>query len=477
MGMRQFEKEKNTGETEECQYEDDRAMNARLIPAAILAMGGVGILLAHPALYSRLSAYGLAMGLAACAVVAALFVADRRKWPLSIAGSVALAVVGITSLLSIAVNEGAEWSELWLPATQWALLCIGAWLAVDEAALRLLGGTLLAAAAAAGFYAILQYYHLDPLPAITPFGHERIVSVFENPNFLGNFAAVALPLALVAFFAAKSPGARLLLGLGTCAIYAGMLLAGSRGGWMAGLVAVLTVVIGLIRGMGQNRMQIAWPPLAFLLAGLVVTTLLLSQRPVVEGSSGPVTMSERVLSTRHIIEPYVESEAPAAVGAGAEAVAPQIEVRDFTVNHRYFIWEVTWDMIRARPWLGLGYGTYQARFADFRNARRDEAHFQSLVWTQQEEDTPYAHNEYLHLWAESGLLGLAAFLALIVLAGWGTLNSAWRDRLPYLWAGLAMLAAMLVHSLVSYPLRLPLNGLVFWLTMGILLGFIKKNNS
>ncbi len=37
-----------------------------------------------------------------------------------------------------------------------------------------------------------------------------------------------------------------------------------------------------------------------------------------------------------------------------------------------------------------------------------------------------------------------------------------------------MLTAMLVHSLVSYPLRLPLNGLVFWLTIGILLGFMKK---
>ena len=134
-------------------------------------------------------------------------------------------------------------------------------------------------------------------------------------------------------------------------------------------------------------------------------------------------------------------------------------------------------MIRARPLVGFGYGTYQQRFAAFRDARRDQAHFQSLVWTQQEEDTPYAHNEYLHLWAESGLLGLGAFLALVGWVGWGTLRMAWREGTPYAWAGLGMVAAMLVHSLVSYPLRLPLNGMVFWLTLGILVGLVKLKNS
>jgi len=452
-------------------------MNVRLIPALILAVGGVGLLLAHPALYSRLWAYGVVVGLAGCGAGVAFLRMERRDWPLSRKVSVALVVVGTSNLLSIAVNEGADWSGLWLPATHCGLVCIGAWLAVDGGALRLLGATFFAAAALAGFYAILQYYHLDPLPAITPFGSERIVSFFENPNFLGNFSACALPLALMAFVCAESLSARIVLAIGTCAIYAGMLLAGSRGGWMAGLAAVLIVVVGIARGMWRGRIMLAWLPLAALLSSLVATTLLLSQRPVIKSHDGPVTMSERILSTRHIIEPYVESEVPVVAGTDGQlvvSVTRQIEVRDFTVNHRYFIWEVTWDMIRARPLVGFGYGTYQERFAAFRDARREEAHFQSLVWTQQEEDTPYAHNEYMHLWAESGLMGLSAFLALIGLAVWGTLHKAWCDMQPYLWAGLAMLMAMLVHSLVSYPLRLPLNGLVFWLTIGILLGFMKK---
>ena len=179
-------------------------------------------------------------------------------------------------------------------------------------------------------------------------------------------------------------------------------------------------------------------------------------------------MSERILSTRHIIAPYVESEVP--VAAGVDSLTPQIEVRDFTVNHRYFIWEVTWAMIQTRPLVGIGYGNYQKQFTVFRDSRREDAHFQSLVWTQQQEDTPYAHNEYLHLWVESGVLGLVAFLALVGLAGWEMLKVAWRDASSYLWAGLGIITVMLVHSLVSYPLRLPLNGMIFWLALGILVG-------
>lgn len=452
-------------------------MSGRAALALLLAGGGILVLLAHPALYPRLSTYDWVAVVAGCASLWAVWRASQRSWPLSRPISGALAALGGAALLSVWLNEGAEWSGLWLPATQWGLLCLGAWLAADGTALRLLGGTLLAGAALAGFYAVLQYYRLDPLPAVTSFGTERIVSVFENPNFLGNFAACALPLSLAVFLRAESLGHRVALAVGSCAIYAGMLLAGSRGGWMAGLAAVLIVVMGTARGVWRGRMDLHWPSLAALVVLLVATTFLLTRRPVVESRSGPVTMSERMLSTRHIIEPYVEGEELVAAGSDSVVAVPRIKVRDFTVNHRYFIWEVTWDMIRTRPLVGLGYGAYQQRFVAFRDARRDEAHFQSLVWTQQEEDTPYAHNEYLHLWAESGLLGLGAFLTLIALVARDALGQAWRSASPHMWAALGMASAMLVHSLVSYPLRLPLNGMIFWLLLGILVGLKKLSEN
>ena len=377
------------------------------------------------------------------------------------------------------MNEGASWSGVWRPAAQWALLVVGAWLAAEARALRWLGGGLIAGGAVAGAYALMQYCRLDPLPAVTPFAEERIIASFENPNFLGNFTAAALPLALAAVVHAHAFLARVGLALATCAVYAGMLLPASRGAWLAGLVGALVVALGLGWSAWRGWLRLSGPWLASLAGMMAVTTWALSQRPVLETQGVQVTMAERALSTRHIIEPYFESEVqeeePPA--AGDVPPAPHIEVRDFTVNHRYFIWEVTWDMICARPVVGQGYGTYQQRFTAFRDARREEAHFQSLVWTQQQEDTSYAHNEYLHLWAESGLLGLVAFLALVSWIVFRALVWAWREGESYAWAGLGIVAVMLIHSLVSYPLRLPLNGMIFWLTLGILVGLVKAEDS
>ena len=454
-------------------------MSARLGVALLLMAGGWLLLLAHPALYSRLGAYALVAVTAFGAWGAAVWRFRDRAALLPRSVGVALGALAATAALSVAINEGASWSGVWRPAVQWALLIVGAWLAVETRALRWLGAGLLAGGVVAGVYALVQYYRLDPLPAVTPFADERIVAFFENPNFLGNFAAGALPLALVAFVRAQAFSVRTGLALATCAVYAGMLLAASRGGWLAGLAGALVVVLGLGRSVWGGRLRVSGSWLAGLVGLLAATTWALSQRPVLATHGAPVTMAERALSTRHIIEPYVESEAPeeAPSATGDAPPAPQIEVRDFTVNHRYFIWEVTWDMIRARPVVGQGYGTYQQRFAAFRDARREEAHFQSLVWTQQQEDTPYAHNEYLHLWAESGLLGLVAFLALVSWIVCGALRWAWREGEGYAWAGLGIVAVMLVHSLVSYPLRLPLNGMIFWLTLGILVGLVKIEDS
>ena len=73
-------------------------------------------------------------------------------------------------------------------------------------------------------------------------------------------------------------------------------------------------------------------------------------------------------------------------------------------------------------------------------------------------------------------MGLVAFLALVSWIVCGALRWAWREGEGYAWAGLGIMAVMLVHSLVSYPLRLPLNGMIFWLTLGVLVGLMKNKD-
>jgi len=444
--------------------------------AWLVTAGLAGLLLAHPALYSRTRAYAVLAGMTGL-VWLLLLIWNRRGWhqfdPPRILGWPAVVML-LGAGLSILFNADAAWRSLWLLISQMLFLWVGWWLATDSGALRLLGGGLLGGAALAGLYAGLQHYHLDPLPASTPFEHDRIVSFFANPNHLGNYLGCALPLALAGFLQAREGRSRAafyaLVGL----TYGGLLLAASRGAWWAALVGCLVVGGGQIREVAAGRAALRLSSLVGLAVLLVGITLLLAQRPVIRGPLGQVSMAERVLSSRHIVKPYVEPDSALVAASGAPRDAAL--VRDSTINHRYFIWRVTWEMIRSHPLFGLGYGNYQNRFAGFRDAQKDGEHFKTLNWTQRYEPTPFAHNEYLHFWAESGILGLAGFISLVVLGLQRAVWRALRVGTLYLWGALGLAAAMLVHSLVSYPLRLPLNGMIFWILFGIIFGWASHSD-
>lgn len=69
----------------------------------------------------------------------------------------------------------------------------------------------------------------------------------------------------------------------------------------------------------------------------------------------------------------------------------------------------------------------------------------------------HAHNDYLEVFAETGLLG--AVLILAFLAWWGLRSvQAWRDARPdAYWTQTAsvVIGIILAHSLVDYPIRTP----------------------
>ena len=81
----------------------------------------------------------------------------------------------------------------------------------------------------------------------------------------------------------------------------------------------------------------------------------------------------------------------------------------------------------------------------------------------------HAHNDYLELAIETGLPGL--LLLLLFLAWWG--NSVWRMvRSPaadhYAMAGAIASAAILLHSVVDYPLRTAAMGAVFAMSLALI---------
>ena len=72
-----------------------------------------------------------------------------------------------------------------------------------------------------------------------------------------------------------------------------------------------------------------------------------------------------------------------------------------SVSDRFFMWGTGWEIFKAHPIIGNGLNTF---FREFMKYRNDE-------WKGKKG--AYAHNCYLQMAADTGVVGLAGFLFLI----------------------------------------------------------------
>jgi O-antigen ligase len=123
------------------------------------------------------------------------------------------------------------------------------------------------------------------------------------------------------------------------------------------------------------------------------------------------------------------------------------------------IWEDTWRMIRHNPLMGVGLGAYETAYPIY--AR--ESGVQGI--------TAEAHNDYLQILADAGVVGVAAVLCFIILL-FRAMARAIRSPDPLMAAialgGGAGLFGLLVHSLFDFNLHLPSHALVFLILSAVI---------
>ena len=79
---------------------------------------------------------------------------------------------------------------------------------------------------------------------------------------------------------------------------------------------------------------------------------------------------------------------------------------------RYPIYLLTWQMIKERPWLGYGLNTFKE---DFFHHRAGTEFGRGLKLLPEPGSYREAHNEYLQIWEELGLVGLLLFLSIFLI--------------------------------------------------------------
>ena len=375
-------------------------------------------------------------------------IAHRQRLFVKSGGAIMAGLLALCAVFSLGTwtsESQSAWLSEWL---KWLLMAFMAWhvsLSLRDAWRWLLFAVLLAACvnALVGLYIFFGGSGADHLQILGRF--YRAFGTFGQPNPFGGFMGLALPLALTGAYSQARMIARAYrrrrhvtmsrLTLCACFAMASLLIAGallaswSRGAWLGSGVALIVMLLALPRRV--------WHGLAAALAfALIVAMLWLTG----------------------LLPDAIVARATAAAGdfiSIDDIRGVDISPENYAVMERVAHWQAALNMARTSPWLGVGLGNYEVVYDEHR----------LLNW---EDSLGHAHNYYLNLLAESGIVGFAAYVAFWCLAGWQT----WRIRRhPDTFArgiGIGLLgcwAYLAAHSLFD---NLYVNNL--FLHIGVLLG-------
>ncbi len=244
-----------------------------------------------------------------------------------------------------------------------------------------------------------------------------IYGPYVNHNHYAGLMELLVPVALVFALTRSARGTRKMLAIAAASIMAcTIFLSGSRGGMLA-FTFQLLLLFGFL-AKGRSRRSAAVAGFAFIFISLATLIWI--------GGEGLVS---RLGSLR--------SEAHSEISGGTRL---QID-RD------------TLRMFAQRPLMGWGLGTFVNVYPRFRT-------FYS------EFQVNAAHNDYLQLLAETGLLGFLIFLWFSVTVYSTALKkiSNWQRDINGALA-LAMIlsiSGLLVHSLIDFNLQIPANAALFY---------------
>ena len=116
----------------------------------------------------------------------------------------------------------------------------------------------------------------------------------------------------------------------------------------------------------------------------------------------------------------------------------------FSVTMRLNYWQEAWSIIKAHPFVGVGLGNF-----NLQNSR-------------------YAHNSYLQIWAEMGICGLFSLIWMVLAVFKFCLKNLTQSIYKKQIIGLlAASMVFLVHNFLDFTFFLPEISLIWWLILGL----------
>jgi putative inorganic carbon (HCO3(-)) transporter len=231
-------------------------------------------------------------------------------------------------------------------------------------------------------YGLVQYFGYNPTAHfLFKSSPGKVSSTMGNPNFLGKYLVLTIPLLLVFCLQGKCPVQKIFLTAGTTFAFSCLILTYSRGSWIGFTSGFITFIFLLLRY--KIKQGLKHLPIILCLFFLAVVFFNI-YRPKVEGLSTPEgkgMVVHRALSS---------GEVKSGIG----------------VATRLFVWKKALILISQRPWFGYGPETFEKAFRRY-----------NLEYGKKFNDyvrVDRVHNNYLDLAFTVGVLGLAAYLSVLL---------------------------------------------------------------
>ena len=308
-----------------------------------------------------------------------------RREPMLIATTFLIAALSTGAWFSTSITD---WLTEWL---KWVIIALLIWhlSQTQEASWRWLVFAVLVSAVAnaiVGLYIFFGGSGADHLSILRRFF--RAFGTFGQPNPFGGFMGIALPLALMGAVsqfqqiiisrreAAFLEWKRVLLLTAFCLTFAltfvALLASWSRGAWLGFAVSVCVMLVAFPKRIATGiALAIA---LAAILVGAWSVNLLPSS--IVNRLTTAVTDLFTFADVREI----------------------EFNPTNYAVVERLAHWQAAAEMAQDHPIFGIGLGNYDVVYDEYR----------LINW---EDPLGHAHNLYLNMLAEAGIVGLVAYLA------------------------------------------------------------------
>ena len=271
----------------------------------------------------------------------------------------------------------------------------------------------------------------------------RLRSTYICPNHFAHLIQMILPFLFCYLFIKRKMLSLKLLSIYSIIIFIPTLFfTESRAGWLGGILS-LSVLVCLFALKKSKRL------FSFILFATPLTAILI----LLFSWNYSETFQRRMAPVVEFLQGQVEG------GIGSES-------KDF----RPQTWSDTINMIKDKPIIGHGPGSYNYTFPPYRETFKGER----II-------TGHPHNEYLELISDYGLVGFLLFsigwITTLVLLIRNSLMSIDNKHKFIGFAGISMIAGTMVHSFFDFQMHIYPNAMVFAFLIAISLSPQELSNN